>query len=58
MTTLEEKVRNILDESDFNELPLEERRRIRKYRDEQQILTIGRYDRQSENSRTCYVGFF
>ena len=40
MTTLEEKVRNILDESDFNELPFEERIRICKYRDEQQILTI------------------
>ena len=40
MTTLEEKVQYIFDESDFNELPLEERRRIRKYRDEQQILTI------------------
>ena len=40
MTTLKEKVQYILDESDFNELPLEERRRIRKYRDEQQILTI------------------
>ena len=40
MTTLEEKVQYILDESDFNDLPLEERRRIRKYRDEQQILTI------------------
>ena len=40
MTTLEEKVQYILDESDFNKLPLEERRRIRKYRDEQQILTI------------------
>ena len=40
MTTLEEKVQYIFDESDFNELPLEERRRICKYRDEQQILTI------------------
>ena len=40
MTTLEEKVQYIFDESDFNDLPLEERRRIRKYRDEQQILTI------------------
>ena len=40
MTTLEEKVQYIFDEFDFNELPLEERMRIRKYRDEQQILTI------------------
>ena len=40
MTTLEEKVRNILDESDFNDLPFDERKRIGKYMDEQQILTI------------------
>ena len=40
MTTLEEKVQRILDESDFNELPFEERKRICKDRDEQQILTI------------------
>ena len=40
MTTLEEKVRDILDGSDFNDLPFEERKRIRKYMDEQQILTI------------------
>ena len=40
MTTLEEKVRNILDESDFNDLPFDERKRIGKYTAEQQILTI------------------
>ena len=40
MTTLEEKVRNILDGSDFNDLPFDERKRICKYTDEQQILTI------------------
>ena len=40
MTTLEEKVQYIFDESDFNELPLDERKRIGKYMDEQQILTI------------------
>ena len=40
MSTLEEKVRNIIVGSDFNDLPLEERKRICKYRDEQQILTI------------------
>ena len=40
MTTLEEKVRNILDGSDFNDLPFDERKRICKYMDEQQILTI------------------
>ena len=40
MTTLEEKVRNILDGSDFNDLPFDERKRIGKYTAEQQILTI------------------
>lgn len=40
MTTLEEKVRAILDFSDFNDLPFEERERIGKYKAEQQILTI------------------
>ena len=40
MTTLEEKVRNILDGSDFNDLPFDERKRIGKYMAEQQILTI------------------
>lgn len=38
--SLWEKVNHILDESDFNELPYEERRRIGKYRKEQQILDI------------------
>ena len=40
MTTLEEKVTAILEDSDFNDLPIEERRRIAKYMNEQQILTI------------------
>ena len=40
MTTLEEKVNNILNESDFNDLSIEERRKIGKYMAEQQILTI------------------
>ena len=40
MTTLEEKVKNILDGSDFNDLPFDERKRIGKYMNEQQILTI------------------
>lgn len=40
MTTLEEKVRDILDNSDFNDLPFEERKKICRYRDEQQILTL------------------
>ena len=40
MTTLEEKAQAILDLSDFNDLPFEERKRICKYTAEQQILTI------------------
>ena len=40
MTTLEEKVQAILDFSDFNDLPFEERKKIGKYMAEQQILTI------------------
>lgn len=40
MTTLEEKVQAILDGSDFNDLPFEERKRIYKYTLEQQILTL------------------
>ena len=40
MTSFEEKLQCILDESDFNELPLEERKRICTYRDEQPVLTI------------------
>lgn len=38
--TLEEKVRYILDDSDFNDLPFEERVRISRYKAEQQILTL------------------
>ena len=38
--TLEEKVRYILDDSDFNDLPFEERVRIGRYKSEQQILTL------------------
>ena len=40
MTTLEEKVRDILDSSDFNDLPYEERVRISKYKTQTQILTL------------------
>jgi len=40
MTSLEEKVTAILDESDFNDLPFEERKRIGKYLSYMQILTI------------------
>lgn len=40
MTTLEEKVRDILDSSDFNDLPYEERVRISKYKAHTQILTL------------------
>lgn len=38
--SLMEKVNYILDESDFNDLPLDERKRIAKYCKEQQILDI------------------
>lgn len=40
MTTIEEKVTAILEHSDFNDLPYEDRKRIGKYMVEQQILTI------------------
>jgi len=40
MTTLGEKVRDILDSSDFNDLPYEERVRISKYKAHTQILTL------------------
>jgi hypothetical protein len=40
MTTLEEKINLIIDHSDFNDLPFEERKRICKYLTEQQILTL------------------
>ena len=37
---LYEQVRTILDSSDFNDLPFEERKRISKYTAHQQILTL------------------
>lgn len=40
MTTLEEKVVDIIENSDFNDLPFEERKRIGKYLSRMQILTI------------------
>ena len=40
MTTLTEKVNNIIENSDFNDLPFEERKRICKYLSRMQILTI------------------
>lgn len=40
MTTFEEKVMNIIENSDFNSLPLEEREKIIKYNREQQITTL------------------
>ena len=40
MTSLFEKAQDILENSDFNNLPYEERKRIAKYKTEQQILTI------------------
>lgn len=40
MTTLEEKVMAIIESSDFNDLPFEERKRICKYLSRMQILTL------------------
>lgn len=40
MTTLEEKVNEIIDFSDFDELPKDERERIGEYMTRQQILTL------------------
>ena len=40
MTTLEEKVIAIIESSDFNDLPFEERIRISKYLSRMQILTL------------------
>lgn len=39
-TTLKEKITDILENSDFNSLPYEERKKIAKYNREQQILTM------------------
>ena len=39
-TTLKEKAMDIINNSDFNSLPLEERKKIIKYNREQQILTL------------------
>ena len=50
--TLEEKVRYILDDSDFNELPYEERVRIGKYKAEQQILTLYQVLRKDKEHTT------
>lgn len=40
MTSLEEKVMAIIESSDFNDLPFEERKRISKYLSRMQILTL------------------
>ena len=40
MNTLDERIRKILDSSDFNDLPFEERGRICKYKAQTQILTL------------------
>lgn len=40
MTSLEEKVNDILESIDYNDLPFDERKRIGKYMLYQQILTI------------------
>lgn len=39
-TSLQEKVIDIIQNSDFNSLPPEERKKIAKYNKEQQILTL------------------
>lgn len=40
MESLEQIVTGIIENSDFNSLPIEERGRIRRYTREQQILTL------------------
>ena len=40
MSSLEERICACLDSSDFNNLPFEERKRIGKYLDRMQILTL------------------
>lgn len=40
MESLEQKVTDIIESSDFNSLSIEERGRIRRYTREQQILTL------------------
>lgn len=40
MTTLDEKVMAITENSDFNDLPFEERKRLCKYLSQTQILTL------------------
>lgn len=40
MESLEQIVTDIIENSDFNSLPIEERGRIRRYTREQQILTL------------------
>lgn len=50
--SLEEKIRYILDDSDFNDLPYEERKRIIKYTLEKQILTIYQTLKQDQDLTT------
>lgn len=45
-TGFEEKVKAILESSDYNNLPYEERTRIRKYTAEQQILDLYQIERK------------
>lgn len=52
MTTLEEKVNDIIENSDFNDLPYGERIEIRKYTREQQILTLWQVLRKYEDLTT------
>ena len=52
MTTFDEKVWDILDNSDFNDLPFEERKRIGKYTLEQQICTLWQILHKDEDLTT------
>ena len=52
MTTLEEKVNDIIENSDLNDLPYGERIEIRKYTREQQILTLWQVLRKYEDLTT------
>ena len=47
-----DRVREVLDESDFNSLPFKGRKRIRKYMTEQHILTLWQVLEYHKASRT------
>lgn len=50
--SLEERISCIIDDSDFNDLPFEERKRIGKYLKERQILTLWQTLKQYPNLTT------